>query len=322
MNTSGFEKHPRKGYIFVIIAALLWGVSGPSAKFLFNSGITPFQLVQLRLTLSVGILFGVLAVLRPSLLRISIKDIWYFIFFGTVGMAGVQFTYLYAISKINVATAVLLQYMAPFFIVIYTALFLKEKPSRATTLALVSAFTGCYFVVGAYNLSLLSMNLSGVVSAILSAITFAWYGIYGEYGMRRYEPWTVLFFAFVFAALVWNIAHPPLEAFFHEYTWIQWGWILYIALFGTLVPFGFYLKGVNLIRAARAGITATLEPIAAGILSAVFLNEILSPLQIFGGVLVIAAVILLQLKQEFDEKAPAIIRAKALESAARSQENP
>ncbi|PIP35204.1 MAG: EamA family transporter [Desulfobacterales bacterium CG07_land_8_20_14_0_80_52_14] len=322
MNTTGFEKHLRKGYIFVIIAALLWGVSGSSAKFLFNSGITPFQLVQLRLTLSVGILFGVLAALRPSLLRISIKDIGYFIFFGTVGMAGVQFTYLYAISKINVATAVLLQYMAPFFIVIYSALFLKEKPSRATTLALVSAFTGCYFVVGAYNLSILSMNLSGVLSAILSAIAFAWYGIYGEYGMRRYDPWTVLFFAFVFAALVWNIAHPPLEAFFHEYTWIQWGWILYIALFGTLVPFGLYLKGVNLIRAARAGITATLEPIVAGILSAVFLNEILSPLQIFGGVLVIAAVILLQLKQEFDEKAPAVIRAKALEYAARSKENP
>jgi len=104
MNTTGFEKHLRKGYIFVIIAALLWGVSGSSAKFLFNSGITPFQLVQLRLTLSVGILFGVLAALRPSLLRISIKDIGYFIFFGTVGMAGVQFTYLYAISKINVAT--------------------------------------------------------------------------------------------------------------------------------------------------------------------------------------------------------------------------
>jgi len=322
MNTTGFEKHLRKGYIFVIIAALLWGVSGSSAKFLFNSGITPFQLVQLRLTLSVGILFGVLAALRPSLLRISIKDIGYFIFFGTVGMAGVQFTYLYAISKINVATAVLLQYMAPFFIVIYSALFLKEKPSRATTLALVSAFTGCYIVVGAYNLSILSMNLSGVLSAILSAIAFAWYGIYGEYGMRRYDPWTVLFFAFVFAALVWNIAHPPLEAFFHEYTWIQWGWILYIALFGTLVPFGLYLKGVNLIRAARAGITATLEPIVAGILSAVFLNEILSPLQIFGGVLVIAAVILLQLKQEFDEKAPAVIRAKALEYAARSKENP
>jgi drug/metabolite transporter (DMT)-like permease len=53
-----------------------------------------------------------------------------------------------------------------------------------------------------------------------------------------------------------------------------------------------------------------LEPISAGILSAFFLKEILGPLQILGGVLVIGAVILLQLNQEIDEKAPAIIRAR------------
>ncbi len=320
MRPPELEKHLKKGYGFVIIAALLWGVSGSSAKFLFHSGVTPFQLVQLRLTLSTGILLIVLAALRPSLLKISAKDIPYFILFGTLGMAGVQFTYLYAISKIKVAAAILLQYLAPFFTVIYSALFLKERPSTATTAALVIAFVGCYLVVGAYNLSLLSMNLAGVSSGLLSAVAFAWYGIYGEYGMRRYDPWTVLFFAFVFAALVWNIAHPPLEAFSHAYSRIQWVWILYIAFFGTLVPFGLYLKGVNCIRAARAGITATLEPISAGILSAVFLNEILSGLQIFGGVLVIAAVVLLQLKQEYDEKAPAVIRARALKSAAESRE--
>jgi len=318
----GIEKSVRRGYLFVIAAALLWAISGSSAKFLFHSGVTPFQLVQLRLTLSVGVLVGILAVARPVLLRISMKDIPYFILFGAVGMAGVQFTYLFAISKINVAAAILLEYLAPFFIVIYAAVFQNEKPGGATLTALVIAFAGCYLVVGAYDLDLLSMNLSGVLSGLGAAVTFAWYGIFGEYGMRRYDPWTVLVFALVFATGVWNVAHPPLEAFSHDYNWVQWGWILFIALFGTLVPFGLYLKGVNLIRAARAGITATLEPIAAGILSAVFLNEILSPLQIFGGVLVITAIILLQLKQEYDEKAPAVIRARALESEIRSSKTP
>jgi len=322
MNATGFRKDLRTGYLFVVIAALLWGISGSSAKFLFHSGVTPFQLVQLRITLSAGILFMVLAVFRPSLLCISRKDIFYFVLFGTVGMAGVQFTYLFAISRIHVAAAILLQYLAPFFIVIYSWVFLKEKPRPATTVALVTAFAGCYLMVGAYDLELFSMNLAGIVSGVLSAVTFAWYGIFGEYGMRRYNPWTVLFFAFVFAALVWNIAHPPLEAFSHDYTWVQWGWIFYIAVFGTLVPFGLYLKGVNFVRAARAGITATLEPISAGVLSAVFLNELLAPLQIFGGGLVIGAVILLQRKQEFDEKAPAVIRARAGRAAVHSPKGP
>lgn len=310
MTQTDLGKGFRVGYLYVVIAALLWGVSGSSAKFLFNSGVSPFQLVQLRLTLAAGILFIILLTVRPALLKIPFKDVSYFLLFGTIGMAGVQFTYLYAISKITVAAAILLQYMAPFFIILYSLIFLHEKPSPMTGIALLGAFIGCYLVVGAYNLNLLSMNWAGVLSGIFSAITFAWYGIYGEYGMRKYDPWTVLFFAFLFGALVWNIIHPPLEAFHHTYTSIQWGWIFYISFLGTLLPFGLYLKGVSYIRAARASITATLEPISAGILSAVFLNELLGPLQILGGVMVIAAVILLQLKQGVDEKAPAVIRAR------------
>ena len=93
------------GYVFVISAALLWGVSGSAAKFLFQSGMTPFQLVQVRLTLTAAGLLLWLALRHPSLLKIDRSDIGYFAVFGVVGMAGVQFTYLFAISKIQVAAA-------------------------------------------------------------------------------------------------------------------------------------------------------------------------------------------------------------------------
>jgi drug/metabolite transporter (DMT)-like permease len=154
------------------------------------------------------------------------------------------------------------------------------------------------------------MNFAGIVSGIMAGITFAWYAIHGEYGMRRYNPWTVLFYALLFGTLVWNVLHPPLEAFMHLYSPIQWVWIMYIGVLGTLVPFGLYLEGINLIRSTRASITATLEPITAGVISYFFLNEILKTPQIIGGVLVIASVILLQLKQEQDDKAPSVIRAQ------------
>jgi drug/metabolite transporter (DMT)-like permease len=92
---------------------------------------------------------------------------------------------------------------------------------------------------------------------------------------------------------------------------VQWMWILYIGVMGTLVPFGLYLEGINLIRSTRASITATIEPITAGIISYIFLNEIMEIPQIAGGVIVIASIILLQLNQEQDDKAPGIIRAKS-----------
>ncbi|MGA9179265.1 MAG: DMT family transporter, partial [Desulfobacterales bacterium] len=79
---------------------------------------------------------------------------------------------------------------------------------------------------------------------------------------------------------------------------------------GTLIPFGLYLEGINLIRSTRASITATLEPITAGIISYFFLNEIMEIPQIAGGIIVIISIILLQLNQEQDDKAPSIIRAQ------------
>jgi drug/metabolite transporter (DMT)-like permease len=310
MQTEKRALTPHRGYAYVILAALLWGVSGSSAKFLFNSGVTPYQVVQLRLTLAAVILLGWLAIRNPALLRIARRDIWYFALFGTVGMGACQFTYLFAISKIKVAAAILLQYLAPSFIAVHAVVFARDRLSASTVLALAGATIGCYLVVGAYDLQLLSLNLVGVLSGILSAVTFAWYSIHGEYGMRRYNPWTVLFYALLFAALVWNILHPPLEAFFHRYSAVEWGWVLYIGILGTLLPFGLYLEGVNLIRSTRASITAILEPITAGVVSYVFLKETMAPLQIAGGLLVIGSIVLLQLKQEKDEKAPALIRAR------------
>ncbi|OQY60555.1 MAG: hypothetical protein B6245_00970 [Desulfobacteraceae bacterium 4572_88] len=120
----------------------------------------------------------------------------------------------------------------------------------------------------------------------------------------------MLFFAMFVGALTWNIFRPPLEAFTHSYSLVQWGWILYIGILGTLLPFGLFLEGVNLIRSARASITATLEPITAGIISYFFLDEVMEPLQLGGGVLVIASVVLLQVRQEYDDKAPAFIRSQ------------
>jgi drug/metabolite transporter (DMT)-like permease len=73
---------------------------------------------------------------------------------------------------------------------------------------------------------------------------------------------------------------------------------LYIAIFSTLIPFGLYFKGIERVRATRASITATWEPVVAGITAYLVLGEIMSPLQVMGGLGVIAAIVLLQVAKE------------------------
>jgi len=309
MSTKDISAIPRRGYFFVVLAALLWAVSGSAGKFLFNHGVSPFEVVQMRVTIASVLLFFFLLPRARRLLSIARRDIPYFLVLGVVGMAMVQFTYFFTISKIQVAAAILLEYLAPTFIAIHAVVFARERLTAVTVIAVVGATLGCYLVVGAYNLDLFAMNRLGILSGLASAVAFAWYSVHGERGMRRYHPWTVLFYALFFAALFWNAAYPPLRAFMRPYSAVEWLWILYIGIFGTLIPFGCYFEGINLIRSTRASITATLEPILAGLFAFLFLGESLAGLQIIGGLLVIGSVVLLQLRQEYDNLTPALIRS-------------
>ena len=289
----------RIGYVYVVLAALLWAASGAAAKFLFLGGMSPFQLVQLRSTISAALLFLWLLAAKRSLLKIERKDLVYFFLLG-ISLGATQFTYLYAISRINVAAAVLLQYQAPVLIAAYALLFRRRRLSPFTLAALTGAVTGCYLMVGAYNLDILNMNRHGILSGLACAFAFALYSVKSEHGMRSYTPWTVVFYALLFAAVIWNVLKPPFSAFSLTYSYMSWGWILFIAVFGPVIPYGLYNEGINLILPTRASITATLEPVIAGGISFLFLGETMEPLQSIGAGLVIASVLILQVRKDPD----------------------
>ena len=300
--------HSMRGYVCVIMAALMWGSSGTAGKALFNGGMTPFELVQIRVTVStvaLGILFGIFF---RSLFKIRPKDLWYFLLLGGVIMALVQVTYFIAISKIQVAAAIFLQYLAPIMIAFFSIVFWKESLTWTKFLALLLSLTGCYLIVGGYNLHLLKMNQVGIITGIFSAVCFAGYTLIGEKGMHRYSPWTVLFYSFLFATITWHVFYPPFQYFRSQYSLEQWGLIFYVSIVGTLLPFGLFFVGVNYVRSTRASIAATLEPISAGLFAYWFIGESLQPLQMAGGLMVVGAIVVLQMKREQDELAPEKIR--------------
>lgn len=201
--------------------------------------------------------------------------------------------------------AILLQYLAPFLVAICSYLFFKERMDRWKVLSIFLALVGCFFVLEAYSVSFFSLDRQGVIAGLLSAGFFSFYSLLGERLMRRYTPWTVLFYAFVFAALLFNIILPLKNIFLWRTEFRWWLTIVYIISFGTVIPFGFYFIGVEHLRATRASIVATFEPISAGILSYTILGEVLTPWQIFGGLLVITAIIIIQFRREIDPEAPA-----------------
>ena len=286
-------RRPRSGYLLAALAALFWASSGTAAKYLFLNGVTAFELVQMRTTLAAGIVFAWLAVRDRSLLAVERSDLPYFVTLG-VGLAAVQFTYLFAISRIQVAAAILIQYQAPLFVALYTLIVLRVNLPPVVFAAMAGSLFGCWLVVGGYNLDLLALNRVGLLSALASAVTFAWYTVRCEYGMQRYPPWTVVFYGLLFAAVTWNLLHPPLTGFLKPSGAAQWGCVLVVGFLGTVLAFICYNEGINRIGATRASITATLEPITAGLIAWLLLGEAMEPWQVLGAALVIASIIGLQ----------------------------
>jgi drug/metabolite transporter (DMT)-like permease len=293
MNINEFQ-----GYVYILIGATLWGISSVVAKSLFIIGLSPGELVQIRLTLAAIALLLILLLYDRNRIIISLKDIPYFLVLGFVGIAGVQFTYYYTISKIHVGPAVLIQYLSPIWVSLYAFIFQKEPLIKGKMTALLLAVLGCYFTVGGYRMDLLRLNRIGIVSGLISSLFFSFYALYGQKGLKKYDPWTLILYAFGFGAVFYWILISPMKVLTQGYSFKIWMAFLYIAIFSTLIPFGLYFKGIERVRATRASITATWEPVVAGITAYFVLGEGLFPLQVLGGIGVIAAIVLLQMARE------------------------
>lgn len=300
------------GYLYILIGSTLWGISSVVAKALFNVGLPPAELVLVRLILATLILLLVLLLYDPKRLAIDLKDLPYFFILGGIGVTGMQFFYYYTISQIQVGPAILLQYLQPLWVFLYALAFQKEPFSKPKGFALLLAVAGCYLMVGGYEIDLLHLNRTGILSGLVASLFFTFYALYGEKGLKKYDPWTLILYGFGVSALCYILLVSPVKILHEGHPIKIWVAFLYIAIFSTLIPFGFYFKGVERIRATRASITSTWEPVVAGLTAFLVLGELLDPLQVVGGLGVIAAIVLLQLSRERSSRStPLEIRRKS-----------
>lgn len=288
------EKKALRGSLMVAGAAAAWGFNGTLAKFLFISGeVDPLLLTAVRATLAFPILAFTILLWERQLLAIRFRDLPLLILVG-IGVALANFTYYYTISLTTVATAILLQYMAPILVALFGAAFLKERLTPTVLAALTLAILGSSLMVKAYDPATLRLNLPGLFSGLLSAFSFASYTLLSKKAVERLDSRTLITYAYAVAALGWWTMVPPWTFIGQGYAPRLWLLFFVIAAFGTALPFALYARGLMDLPATRVSIVSTLEPVIAGVAAYLFLDEGLVFSQIVGGLLVISGVILIQ----------------------------
>ncbi len=300
--------HPLRGYFYIGSAAFLWGVSATLGRAAFTghllpggtslANIDPLILSQSRATLSLAVLLPVLLARRgvPAL-RVPGRDLVQFFLLGILGVAASNYFYYVAIQRTNVATAIILQYTAPVWVLLYTAAREAQRPSLRRSAAVGLAVAGCGLAVGFVGSGGFRMDKIGVTAALLAAFSFAFYNVGGHKVLARYDRWKVLLWVLVATSTFWIFVNPPWKILAAHYGRQQWGFMLVFSLVSVLGPFSCYFAGLQHLEPTRAIVVSCLEPVFSIVLTALALGELVRPMQTAGIILVLVAIVLIQLPE-------------------------
>lgn len=287
------RSRPLVGFLLVALAATSWGAQAVVAKVLLTAGVEPSHLVSARTASAFVILLLGLSTLRRDLLRVSARDLGRLALLGVVGMALSQYAYYVALSRIPVATTLLLIYTSPLLVLAAVAVFHGEPVRRHEVAAAVLTLVGAGLVIRAYDLRALRLGALGVGAGLLCAVGFAFYNLWAK-TIRGVSPWTMLAVTLGSATLFWVPLAPPWLFLGAPHPPRLWLGFAVVVIFGTLLPFGLYLMGLARITAAHASVTSTLEPVVAAVAAFLALGETLAPPQLLGALLVLGGIALLQ----------------------------
>jgi len=288
-----------KGFLMVLLAASLWGLSGTVAQRLFQSeGFNPGWLVTMRLLISGILLLSLTSFRKKSKNILSVwksVDIIKLLIFGFFGMLGVQYTYFAAIKTGNAATATLLQYMAPLFITIYLALRYQKIPKIKELLVLGLAILGTLLLVTNGTIYQLSVSKIAILWGLGSGLALAFYTIYPSELLQRWGSDIIVGWGMIVGGIGLSLVHPPWKIQGQNWSIISAFFVAFVIIFGTLIAFYLYIDSLRYITPTEASLLASAEPLSATITSVFWLNISFSIFQAIGGICIICAVILLSM---------------------------
>ena len=299
-----------RGYFYIGTAAFLWGVSATLGRAAFTGhalfgaislgaslrDINPLILSQSRATLSLAVLLPILLARRgPAALRVPGLDLLRFFLLGILGVAASNYLYYLAIQRTNVATAIILPYTAPVWVLLYTVASGSQRPSLKKIAAVALSVIGCALAVGLVGAGGFRMDTVGVTAALLAAFSFAFYNLAGHTVLARYDRWKVLLWVLIATSIFWICVNPPWKIVAAHYSREQWAFMMVFSLLSVLGPFSCYFAGLQHLEPTRAIVASCLEPVFSIIITAIVLGELVRPMQTTGIVLVLIAIVLIQL---------------------------
>ncbi len=279
----------------VLIAGIGWGFMGAFVRTLHANGLQPLTIAALRSGFSAIVLLTALALCRPQLLKVRLKDLWCMAGSGLVSLLMFNLCYFTTLQHTSIGIAVILLYTSPIFVTLMSHFCFGEAFRRRTFIALALVTAGCVLVSGVIQQEdSIRLPFPVFLLGLGSGFFYALYSIFGRCAQQRgYSSATISLWTFLFAAmgtlpLADYAAIRPLLGSASGF-WLPLAGLVPIS---TILPYVAYTAGLKRLTPSTAAIIATSEPVTATLVGILLFHETLTWSSLTGMILILAAMFL------------------------------
>ena len=288
---------------FLVFGAVAFAFNGVISKLVLTGGLSAWRLTQIRCSGAFLVLLVYVLLRNHESLKTTRDELPWLAAYGVIGFAAVQVGYFIAIARMPISIALIIEFTAPIWIVLYIRFIRKKHVASMMWLSLGLGFSGLLLVGQIWRG--LTLNGIGMIAAFVDAFALAAYFLLGEKLIAKRSTDALTVWGLGFASFVWAILTPVrsfpthiftqhinLQGIFKNYTLPGWVLILWIVLMGTILPYVLVLSGLKQLSASTSSVIGMLEPVIAGGFAWWWLSEVLRPIQLLGGAVVIVGIIL------------------------------
>ena len=292
-----------KGEILTLLGAIAFSFNGVIAKLVLTSGLSSMRLTQVRCGGAFIFLSLYMFLRYRDKLKAKRTELPWLFAYGIIGFLLVQALYFVAITRLNVSVALILEFTAPIWIVLWLRFVKHKVVPQLMWIAIFLAFSGLVLIAQVWKGQ--TLDPIGVAAALLDGVVLAAFFLLGEKLTAKRDVESLMVYGFGFSTVGLAIAMPlwsyPTEIFtqsmnlqgrFDAFNLPGWVLIAWVIIMGTIVPYLLVVKGLKLLSASTSSVMGMAEPVLAGVFAWIWLSETWNFIQLVGGVTVIIGIIL------------------------------
>jgi len=287
----------------MISAAMGFALGGVAAKVLREADMDAFRLTQIRITGAAILLLSFALYKGKKQLYARKDEIKDLLLFGIIGVSAVTSFYFFAIKYLYVSVALVIEFTASIWIVLYLRFVKKKQISPIMWWGIACAFSGLFLLSQIWTGT--TLHPLGVAVAFADAFALAVYFLLADRLSQTRTSLSLMTWGIGVSAIFWALILPwwnfpfeyltdtySLDGTLSNYSAPGWALVLWIILIGTVIPYLLTVTGIRELSASTGSVIGMIEPLFAGAIAWWLLNEAFNTTQLIGGAVLLFGIYL------------------------------